>query len=86
MNDDFRQDTSKDCDAMALAIEVDPTLEERLRGLEKDAAEIKIILRAILAGIDRINARLPALMGDSWIEVDDTDEGFLTPAAGQFLH
>ncbi|MEI8393988.1 MAG: hypothetical protein WCF85_04575 [Rhodospirillaceae bacterium] len=61
-------------------------LDQRLNGLEGEAAEIRTLLRAIVSGIERLHARLPADYGEAMYDPEECDDGFLSPAPGQFLH
>ena len=61
-------------------------LDQRLRGLEDDAAELRGLLKAVATGIERINTRLPADYNDPVFEVDDLDDESLTPPPGQLIH
>lgn len=63
------------------------TMTQRVEGLESDAAEIRGLLRAIVGGIERLQARLPATdYAEPMFDGEDPDDGFLTPPPGQFLH
>lgn len=64
-------------------------MNQRVQGLESDAAEIRGLLRAIVGGIERLQARLPTQSEDAiepMFDGEDPDDGFLTPPPGQFLH
>ena len=62
------------------------TLDQRLRGLEDDAAELRGLLKAVVTGIERLNSRMPTDYDDPIFDTEDQDDGFLTPPPGQFLH
>ncbi|MEI6560322.1 MAG: hypothetical protein WCO00_18135 [Rhodospirillaceae bacterium] len=62
------------------------TLDQRLRGLEDDAAELRGLLKAVVTGIERLNARVTSEYEDQIFDTEDQDDGFLTPPPGQFLH
>ncbi len=62
------------------------TLDQRLRGLEDDAAELRGLLKAVVTGIERLNSRMPTEYDDPIFDTEDQDDGFLTPPPGQFLH
>jgi len=62
------------------------SLDQRLRGLEDDAAELRGLLKAVVSGIERLNSRMPADYEDPIFDTEDQDDGFLTPPPGQFLH
>ena len=62
------------------------SLDQRLRGLEDDAAELRGLLKAVVAGIERLNSRMPTDYDDPIFDTEDQDDGFLTPPPGQFLH
>ena len=61
-------------------------LDQRLRGLEDDAAELRGLLKAVVSGIERLNTRMPTDYDDPIFDTEDQDDGFLTPPPGQFLH
>ena len=62
------------------------SLDQRLRGLEDDAAELRGLLKAVVTGIERLNSRMPTDYDDPIYDTEDQDDGFLTPPPGQFLH
>ena len=62
------------------------SLDQRLRGLEDDAAELRGLLKAVVHGIERLSARMPTEYDEPMFDTEDTDDGFLTPPPGQFLH
>lgn len=62
------------------------TLDQRLRALEDDAAELRGLLKAVVTGIERLNSRMPTDYDDPIFDTEDQDDGFLTPPPGQFLH
>ena len=62
------------------------SLDQRLRGLEDDAAELRGLLKAVVTGIERLNSRMPTDYDDPIFDTEDQDDGFLTPPPGQFLH
>jgi hypothetical protein len=62
-------------------------LDQRVQQLEGDNAEIRGLLRAIVVGIERMHAQMPFFAyGDGGYDGEDTDDGFLSPPPGQFLH
>ncbi|MEI6984933.1 MAG: hypothetical protein WCK65_02300 [Rhodospirillaceae bacterium] len=61
-------------------------LEQRLQALEGDTAELRSLLRAIIAGIERLSARLPSDCTENSFDIEEQDDGFLTAPPGQFLH
>ena len=62
------------------------SLDQRLRGLEDDSAELRGLLKAVVTGIERLNSRMPTDYDDPIFDTEDQDDGFLTPPPGQFLH
>ncbi len=61
-------------------------LDQRLRGLEDDASELRGLLKAVVTGIERLNSRMPNDYDDPIYDTEDAEDGFLTPPPGQFLH
>ncbi len=61
-------------------------LDQRLRGLEDDAVELRGLLKAVVSGIERLNSRMPLEYDDPVFDTEDQDDGFLTPPPGQFRH
>ncbi len=61
-------------------------LDRRLQELEADAAEIRHLLRTIVVSMEKISARLPYDRENALFEGDDSDDGFLAPPPGHFLH
>ncbi len=61
-------------------------LDQRLRGLEDDTSELRGLLKAVVTGIERLNAQTTTDYDDPIYDTEDPDDGFLTPPPGQFLH
>ncbi len=61
-------------------------LDRRLQEMEADNAEIRHLLRTIVASMERLNARLPSDSEESVLDGEEPEDGFLTPPPGHFLH
>lgn len=63
------------------------SLDQRLQGLEGENAEIVALLRALMAGLETLQARLPLLEGlEMPMEFEEDADGFFMPMPGQSRH
>ena len=86
MSDNINSLGTKIDQLTSLVVDRFSALDQRIQSMESEAAEIRGLLRAIVSGIERLHARMPGDYADVIFDGEDTDDGFLTPPPGQFLH
>lgn len=64
------------------------SLDQRMQGLEGEAAEIVALLRAVMVSLETLQAKLSVERGEPIMimEYEDDADGFFSPLPGQFLH